>query len=178
MEIYERIRELRKNYLHLSQTEFGNKLGVSRSVIKNIELNALAKPDQKLSLIKLMCKEFSISEDWLLYGIEPMEVQTPSSTMEQLKKEFNLDDFSYNLIYEYLKLDEDDRKTFQDFLYRVTNKISNTATEETLATKELKTSVKEAEEAYIKSRSRLVKKTEPSALNTTADTADIKVVNQ
>lgn len=72
MEMHERIRELRKNYLHMSQTEFGEKLGVSRSVIKNIELNALARPDQKLSLIKLMCKEFNISEDWLLNGIGEM----------------------------------------------------------------------------------------------------------
>ena len=74
MEIYERIRELRKNYLHLSQADFGDKLGVSRSVIKNIELNALARPDQKLSLIKLICKEFSVNEDWLLSGTE-LELQ-------------------------------------------------------------------------------------------------------
>lgn len=53
MEMHERIKELRKNHLHLSQTEFGEKLGVSRSVINNIERNALARPDQKLSLIKL-----------------------------------------------------------------------------------------------------------------------------
>ena len=54
MEVYERIRELRKKHLRLSQTGFGDKLGVSRSVIKNIELNALARPEQKVSLIKLL----------------------------------------------------------------------------------------------------------------------------
>ena len=48
MELHERIKELRKNYLHLSQTEFGEKVGVSRSVINNIERNVLARPDQKL----------------------------------------------------------------------------------------------------------------------------------
>ena len=32
MEVYERIKDLRKNHLHLSQTAFGEKLGVSRSV--------------------------------------------------------------------------------------------------------------------------------------------------
>ena len=72
MEVYERIRDLRKNYLHLSQAAFGEKLGVSRDVIKNIELNALARPEQKLSLIKLICKEFSVNEDWILNGTEPM----------------------------------------------------------------------------------------------------------
>ena len=37
MEIYERIRELRKDYLNLSQAAFGEKLGVNRDVINNIE---------------------------------------------------------------------------------------------------------------------------------------------
>lgn len=52
----------------MSQTAFGKQLGVSRSVIKNIELNALAKPDQKIPLLKLICKEFSVNEEWLING--------------------------------------------------------------------------------------------------------------
>lgn len=63
MEMYERIKDLRKNHLKLSQEAFGGRLGVSRSVINNIERNVLARPDQKLSLIKLICKEFSVNED-------------------------------------------------------------------------------------------------------------------
>ena len=66
MEMHDRIRELRKNYLHMSQAAFGSKLGVNRDVINNIENNRLAKPEQKLSLIKLMCREFSVNEEWLL----------------------------------------------------------------------------------------------------------------
>ena len=50
METYERIRELRKKYLKLSMESFGNRLGVSRDTINNIELNRLKKPEQKLSL--------------------------------------------------------------------------------------------------------------------------------
>lgn len=119
MEMHERIKELRKVYLHLSQTEFGEKLGVSRSVINNIERNALARPDQKLSLIKLMCSVFKVNEEWIINGKEPMFVETPSSTMDQLKKEFCLDDFSYNLVYQYLKLDADKRQTVRDFFYNV-----------------------------------------------------------
>lgn len=119
MEMHERIKELRKEYLHLSQTEFGERLGVSRSVINNIERNALARPDQKLSLIKLMCSVFDVNEEWIVNGTEPMFVETPSSTMEQLKKEFGLDDFSYNLVYQYLKLDADQRQAVRDFFYNV-----------------------------------------------------------
>lgn len=72
MEVYERIRILRKEVLKMSQEAFAEHLGVSRSVIKNIELNALARPDQKLSLYKLICSEFNISEEWLLNGTGDM----------------------------------------------------------------------------------------------------------
>lgn len=119
MEMNERIKELRKEYLHLSQTEFGERLGVSRSVINNIERNALARPDQKLSLIKLMCNVFNVNEEWIVNGVGDMFVDTPSSTMEQLRKEFDLDDFSYNLVYQYLRLGSDQRQSVRDFFYNV-----------------------------------------------------------
>jgi len=68
MEIYERVKDLRKNHLKMSQTAFGKRLGVNRDVINNIENNRLAKPEQKISLLKLICKEFNVSEDWLFDG--------------------------------------------------------------------------------------------------------------
>ena len=39
--------------------------------------------------------------------------------MDQLKKEFNLESFDYNLVYQYLKLDADQRRTVRDFFYNV-----------------------------------------------------------
>lgn len=68
METYERLKHLRKDTLKMSQAAFGAKLGVNRDVINNIEGNRLAKPEQKLSLFKLICSEFNVSEDWLLNG--------------------------------------------------------------------------------------------------------------
>lgn len=73
MEIYERIKYLRKDKLRLSQEAFGEKLGVSRDVINNIELNRLQRPEQKEPLYKLICKEFNISYLWLTEGVEPIE---------------------------------------------------------------------------------------------------------
>lgn len=67
MEIYDRVKQIRKEN-NLSQTDFGDRLGVTRSVINNIENNRLARPEQKTSLIKLISKEFSINEEWLLTG--------------------------------------------------------------------------------------------------------------
>lgn len=109
LEMHDRIRELRKKHLHLSQTEFGERLGVSRSVIKNIELDALARPDQKLSLIKLMCKEFSVSEEWLLNGTEPMFVQPDTFSLDQFVRDRGGTDLEIEIVKAYFDLDKDAR---------------------------------------------------------------------
>ena len=114
MELYERIRELRKNHLHLSQTEFGERLGVSRSVIKNIELNTLARPDQKLSLMKLICSEFKVSEDWLLNGIEPMFIQPDSFSLDDFVKSKGATDLELEIVKTYFELDPKIRKAAID----------------------------------------------------------------
>ena len=116
LELYERIRLLRKDYLHMSQTEFGVKLGVSRSVIKNIELDALARPDQKLSLIKLMCKEFSVNEEWLFHGSMPMFVTPETFSLDQYLKERGCTALEMEIVKAYFELDIDTRqKVFEVF---------------------------------------------------------------
>lgn len=120
MELHERIRELRKNYLHMSQTAFGAKLGVSRSVINNIELNALARPDQKLSLIKLMCREFSVNEEWLLHGSMPMFVTPETFSLDQYLKEKGCTELEMEIVKAYFELDMDTRqKVFDHFQARL-----------------------------------------------------------
>ena len=107
LELHERIRYLRKNTLKMSQTEFAEKLGVTRTVIKNIELNVLARPEQKLSLLKLMCKEFNVSEKWLLDGEGEMFVSNETeynALIEQMlssENEFVKNIFNCNLIWSF-----------------------------------------------------------------------------
>lgn len=64
MTISERIRILRKEE-GLSQRAFGEKLGVSRDVVNNIE-NGRVEPAEPI--VKLICREFRISYAWLRYG--------------------------------------------------------------------------------------------------------------
>lgn len=110
MEMYERIKDLRKNHLNLSQEAFGGRLGVSRSVINNIERNALARPDQKLSLIKLICKEFSINEDWLLNGNEPMLIEPDTFSLDEFAKQHGATDLELQIVRAYFDLDADTRE--------------------------------------------------------------------
>lgn len=68
----------------MSQESFGARLGVSRSVINNIERNALQRPEQKEPIYKLICKEFNVSYLWLTQGIEPMENESDYTSMAQI----------------------------------------------------------------------------------------------
>lgn len=63
--ISERIRKVR-TMLKMSQTEFAEELGVSRTHVSNME-NGNDKPSS--SLIKLMCVHYNIDETWLVEGI-------------------------------------------------------------------------------------------------------------
>lgn len=67
MEIYDRIAYVRKQ-LKLSRREFGAKLGVSESVIVNIEMNRLSRPEQKKPLYNLICSTFNVDPYWLETG--------------------------------------------------------------------------------------------------------------
>ncbi len=105
MEVYERIRELRKNHLKLTQENFGEILGVNRSVIKNIELNVLARPDQKEPLYKLICKTFNVNYEWLTTGEGEMQVETKDSFVKRLSAEYGLNFFLEKIVSTYLNLE-------------------------------------------------------------------------
>ena len=52
----------------MTQSEFGEKLGVKRDVINNIENNRLKKPENQEPIYRLICEKFNVNEDWLRTG--------------------------------------------------------------------------------------------------------------
>ena len=97
MEIYERIRYLRRDVLHMTMDEFGQKIGVSRDVVNNIERNRLSRFEQKLPLLKLIALVFSVREEWLLTGDEPMKMPPPVFTFDAYMKERGATDLEKEL---------------------------------------------------------------------------------
>ena len=69
--IGQRIKEIR-NYYELTQTGLGNIIGVKGNTITNYE-NDLRNPSN--SVILSICRELSISEDWLRYGKGKMHMK-------------------------------------------------------------------------------------------------------
>lgn len=60
----DRIKELRKS-LDLTQTEFGQKVGVATSTITGYELGSRVPSD---AIIRSICREFNVNETWLRTG--------------------------------------------------------------------------------------------------------------
>lgn len=90
----ERIKKIR-NSMNISQTDFAQKLSVSRSAVCKMESGENYPSEQT---IKLICNEFSVNEDWLRTGKGEMFI--PKSK-EQLFSE---------LLGEAVKADENDFK--------------------------------------------------------------------
>lgn len=101
----ERVRELRK-VLNLSQTKFGEKLGVSKDVIVNIELERV---ELKELMLNLICKTFNVNPLWLSEGNGDMFIETPQIIIDDLANEFNLNDTEKKIISNFVNLSESER---------------------------------------------------------------------
>lgn len=77
-----RIKSIRKEE-RLNQTEFANKLFISQSYLSGLEKNTLQLTDK---LKKLICYEFGINEEWLLFGKGEMYNDIHENDREQLSK--------------------------------------------------------------------------------------------
>ena len=116
METFERIRTLRKQHLKLSQEQFGEKLGVSRTVIKNIELDNLARPEQKEPLLRLICETFHVNYSWLTSGEGEMFITTKQTFLERLSAEYGLSNTAKSIIECYLNLNDGQRAVVDNFI--------------------------------------------------------------
>ena len=65
-----RLKYARK-YRKMSQDELSERIGVSRGVITNIELNKVANPQQ--IVIAAICRVLNIRQEWLLSGEGEMD---------------------------------------------------------------------------------------------------------
>lgn len=105
----DRIKTVRK-ILKLSQREFGERLGVSRDVISNIEYGRVAP---KELLIKHMCQQYDVNAHWLetgegeMFNNSPKEISKYDEAMkifQSLRPEFQ--DYALEQIKELVKLQD------------------------------------------------------------------------
>lgn len=108
----ERIKIIRKS-LNLSQEEFGRRLGVSRSVVVNVELS---RAEIKPLFIEHLCSMFSVNEAWLRTGDGEMFVETDKTIINSLADEYDLDTLDRKIVECFLNLGSFQRKVIKDYL--------------------------------------------------------------
>lgn len=114
-----RVKELRKNYLKLSQEEFGKSIGISRSNIANIEVGRVNITDRN---IKDICTVYNVNETWLRTGEGEMFIQQPPED-EYFKAATELsmqnDKLAMQAVIEYWKLDDSSKKLLRNFIQNI-----------------------------------------------------------
>ena len=102
----ERIKQLRKA-LGLSGERFGEKIGLTRMSVSNLEAGRYNLTEQT---IKSICREFKVNEDWLRNGDGDMFASADNVSIEELINSSKADDFEVSVIKAYFSLDKGIRK--------------------------------------------------------------------
>lgn len=113
----ERIREVRMS-LKLTLEKFGEKVGVTKVAISNIEKGNRNLTEQ---MAKAICREYNVNYDYLMEGEGEMFSDLPKTVLDELCKQYDLDDLDRILIEQYLKLPSDDRESLKKYIRNVLN---------------------------------------------------------
>lgn len=114
--MHERIKKLRKA-LDLTQKEFGERIGVKPNTIATYEIGRNAPIDAVISLI---CREFSVSEEWLRTGAGEMFVPAPMSELDALAARYpNMTHETYVLVEKLVNLPKASQDIITGFLREV-----------------------------------------------------------
>lgn len=115
----ERVKQLRK-FLDLTLEKFGDRLGVTKVAISNIENGKRAVTEQ---MSKAICREFNVNEDWLRNGVGDMFKQRDGSFSEILSElDDSDDDFIKSFITVYIELDEDSKEVLRQIATKMSEK--------------------------------------------------------
>ena len=97
----ERLKKLRKK-LDITQQEFADRIGIKRNSFANYETGRNKPID---AIIKSICREFNVNEEWLRTGIGEMFIEEDFFFLDNFAKSNNLTDIEKKLILGFMKLD-------------------------------------------------------------------------
>lgn len=108
----ERIKEIRKD-LNLTLEKFGEKLGVTKVAISNIEKGNRNLTDQ---MVKSICREYNVNYDYLMYGTGEKFSDLPQTILEELCNQYNLDELDKQIVDIYISLPKQLRDSVKDHI--------------------------------------------------------------
>lgn len=157
----ERIKMVREK-AGLTQAAFGQRIGLSRDVINNLERGRV---DAKDHIIKLICDEYQVREEWLRTGSGPVYIQPDTFSLDQFVRDHGATDLELEIMKAYFELDPEIRRTVLEHF-----KARFSAAPPLPAASEPTTEELEAE--YKKSRLNSARNTGLSASSITEDTGN------
>lgn len=130
MTINERVKLVR-NALKLTQKEFGQRVTLAQTYLSQIE-----KGDRDVTekILKIICSEFSVQEEWLRNGVGEMFVENDSTIISNLSIQYNLDSIDVKIIESYLNLSTQQRSAVKEYVRSIAGAILDES--ETVAAKE------------------------------------------
>lgn len=118
----ERVKELRKS-LNYTLDKFGGKLGVQKSAISKIEKGDNNLTDQ---MLKAICREFDINEEWLRTGEGEMYIEVDKENQLMIWAASVLKDESDSFRRRFVKalseLGEEEWELIEKFALKLHNK--------------------------------------------------------
>ena len=119
MTIGERIQYVRKE-LKMTQSAFGDSLGVTRDVINNLEHDR--NKGNSESLLRLLCKTHNVNYFYLTEGIGEPFVDVPDIIFDEAVEKYSLDSLDKLIIEEYVKLKPEVRSALKTYLKTIFEK--------------------------------------------------------
>ena len=113
----ERVKLVR-NHFGLTMDAFGERVGLKKSAISLMESGRSSVSN---SLRRAVCREFKVSEQWLLDGIggDDIVFEQAEDAAALFARDNHLDTVEEVLIREYLKLDDKSKEMFRTYLRNV-----------------------------------------------------------
>ena len=107
-----RLKQLRKDILKLSQEEFASNIGLKKSAISDIER---CKANLTERNIKAICQTFNVNEDWLRNGNEPIFIEKETKIIDILK-ENGVKPMVLEITQNYLNMSDEKKEKFDSYL--------------------------------------------------------------
>lgn len=115
MTLGERIKKMRKG-LNLTQQKFASQIGTTQNVLANYESG---RRNPSASAFNNICKTFNVSEAWLRTGAGDMFLPKPENTIDEIVREYGLDDLDRQIIKEFVELSDKDREAIRLYLQSI-----------------------------------------------------------
>lgn len=116
MEIYERIKLLRKDVLHLTQEGFASKIKISRANLGSIEVGRISVTDRVISDI---CFAFNINEQWLKNGIGKIHKESDFFSLDEYAKQKMLSPLELEIIKNFMEFSCEERSQLLGLLKKL-----------------------------------------------------------